>query len=52
VKRERIACTDCFADEKGNTVSPRHYGMSPERDMCQQGWNESLDKLEDCLAAT
>lgn len=81
VKPERIVCTDTFADEKGNPVSPRQYGMSPdwpeeaqiavtlaqhgrktkftlhhypikpgtERDMCQQGWNESLDKLEDYL---
>jgi uncharacterized protein YndB with AHSA1/START domain len=82
VKPERIVCTDNFADEKGKTVSPRQYGMSPdwpeealitatfnehsrktqftlrhaplkpgpERDMCQQGWNESLDKLDDYLA--
>ena len=82
VEPERIVCTDTFADEKGNTVSPKEYGMSPdwpeealitvtlaelvgktmltlrhspikpgtERDMCQQGWNESLDKLEDYLA--
>jgi uncharacterized protein YndB with AHSA1/START domain len=82
VKPERIVCTDTFADEKGNKVSPRQYGMSPdwpdeaiitvtfeehggrtsfmlqhgpfkpgdERDMCHQGWSESLDKLEDYLA--
>jgi uncharacterized protein YndB with AHSA1/START domain len=82
VKPERIVCTDTFADEKGNPVSPRQYGMSPDwpdealitvtftehagktrltlqhsplnpgpdRDMCQQGWNESLDKLEGSLA--
>ena len=82
VEPERIVCTDSFADEEGNTVSPKEYGMSPdwpeealitvtlaelagrtmftlrhspikpgtERDMCQQGWNESLDKLEDYLA--
>lgn len=82
VKPERIVCTDLFADEKGNTVSPQHYGMSPdwpaealitatftehpgktsvtlrhaplkpgtERDMCRQGWSESLDKLDDYLA--
>jgi uncharacterized protein YndB with AHSA1/START domain len=82
VKPERIVCTDSFADEKGNTVSPKQYGMGPdwpaealitvtfaerggktwftlkhaplkpgpERDMCQQGWNESLDKLDDYLA--
>jgi uncharacterized protein YndB with AHSA1/START domain len=82
VKPERIVCTDSFADEKGNKVSPRQYGMSPdwpdeaiitvtmdehggktsftlqhapikpgkERDMCHQGWSESLDKLEDYLA--
>ena len=79
---ERIVCTDTFADEKGNLVSPEQYGMSPdwpaealitvtftehagktrltmqhaplqpgrERDMCRQGWNESLDKLADYLA--
>ncbi|NJD62140.1 MAG: SRPBCC domain-containing protein [Deltaproteobacteria bacterium] len=84
VKPERIVCTDCFSDEKGNVVSPRQYGMSPdwpeeakisatfeehsgktiltlvhypikpgpERDMCHQGWTESLDKLEDYLATT
>jgi uncharacterized protein YndB with AHSA1/START domain len=83
VEPQRIVCTDTFADEKGNLVSPEHYGMSPswpaealvtvtfaedvstttltiehapippgaERDMCRQGWNESLDKLADYLAA-
>jgi uncharacterized protein YndB with AHSA1/START domain len=82
VKPERIVCTDTFTDEKGNTVSPKQYGMSPdwpeeaiitvtfaeqggktrftlhhaplkpgkERDMCEQGWSESLDRLEDYLA--
>lgn len=82
VEPERIVCTDSFADEQGNIVSPRKYGMSPdwpeealitvtfeehggntkftlhhapikpgpERDMCRQGWNEMLDKLEDYLA--
>lgn len=81
VEPERIVCTDSFADEKGNIVSPEAYGMSsdwpeealvtatfeehagktevtvryapvlpgPERDMCRQGWNEMLDKLEDYL---
>ena len=78
---QRIVCTDSFADEYGNLVSPEDYGMSPdwpsealitviftehagktrimlqhspikpglERDMCQQGWSESLDKLADYL---
>jgi len=78
----RIVCSDAFADEHGNIVSPEDYGMSadwpteaiitltltehvgktrlmlqhwpikpgPERDMCQQGWNESLDKLAEYLA--
>jgi uncharacterized protein YndB with AHSA1/START domain len=82
VEPERIVCTDSFADEKGDTVSPQAYGMSPdwpeealitvtfdeqggktgftlqhaplkpgpERDMCHQGWSESLDKLEEYLA--
>jgi uncharacterized protein YndB with AHSA1/START domain len=82
VRPERIVCTDTFADEKGNKVSPQQYGMNPDwpdemvisvtftehsgktrftlhhspmkpgpdRDMCEQGWNESLDKLEDYLA--
>lgn len=82
VESERIVCTDRFANEKGDTVSPQAYGMSPdwpeealitvtfdeqggktrftlrhaplkpgpERDMCHQGWSESLDKLEDYLA--
>lgn len=27
---ERIVCTDCFADEKGNVVPATHYGMSPD----------------------
>lgn len=30
VEPERIVCTDTFADEKGNTVSPEHYGLSPD----------------------
>ncbi len=30
VESERIVCTDSFADEQGNVVSPEHYGMSPE----------------------
>ncbi len=30
VQLERIACTDCFADEKGNVVPATHYGMSPD----------------------
>lgn len=78
---QRIVCTDSFADEHGNIVSPQDYGMSfdwptealitviftehgrmtrlmlqhsplnpgQERDMCQQGWTESLDKLDDYL---
>lgn len=78
---ERIVCSDCFADEHGNRVPPKHYGMSadwpaeamievaftrkagktrltlhhwpikpgPERDMCERGWNEMLDKLVDYL---
>ena len=82
VKPERIVCTDTFADEKGDTVSPGQYGMSAdwpvealvevtftehagktrltlrhspikpgrERDMCEQGWSESLEKLADYLA--
>ena len=82
VEPERIVCTDSFADENGNLVSPQDYGMSTdwptealieanfiehdgkteltlrhspikpgsERDMCQQGWNECLDKLADYLA--
>jgi uncharacterized protein YndB with AHSA1/START domain len=27
---ERIICTDAFADEHGNTVSPQQYGMSAD----------------------
>ncbi len=30
VEPERIVCTDSFADEQGNVVSPEHYGLSPE----------------------
>lgn len=79
----RIVFSDAFADEQGNTVSPRQYGMSDdwptetivtvsfsehagktrltlqhwplkpgaERDLCQQGWNESLDKLAEHLVS-
>ncbi len=82
VEPERIVCTDTFADEQGNVVSPEHYGVSPdwpveatirvtfteragktrltldhfplpagrERELCEQGWDESLDKLADYLA--
>ena len=82
VEPQRVVCTDSFADEKGNVVSPQTYGMSAdwpteamievtftehsgktrltlkhspiqpgrERDMCHQGWSESLDKLADYLA--
>jgi NADPH:quinone reductase-like Zn-dependent oxidoreductase/uncharacterized protein YndB with AHSA1/START domain len=84
VEPERIVCTDTFADEKGNPVSPREYGMSVEwpqealieatftehagktrltirhwplpqgreREMCKQGWDESLEKLGDYLHET
>lgn len=27
---QRIVCTDSFADENGNPVSPQEYGMSPD----------------------
>jgi uncharacterized protein YndB with AHSA1/START domain len=27
VPPERLVCTDCFADEKGNVVPATHYGM-------------------------
>jgi len=30
VQPEKIICTDCFADEKGNVVPATHYGMSPD----------------------
>jgi uncharacterized protein YndB with AHSA1/START domain len=30
VEPERIVCTDCFADEKGNVVPASHYGMSSD----------------------
>ncbi len=30
VKPERIVCTDCFSDEKGNVVPATHYGMSAD----------------------
>jgi NADPH:quinone reductase len=30
VEPERIVCTDSFADEDGNPVSPQSYGMSPD----------------------
>ncbi len=78
---QRIVCTDSFADENGNIVSPDDYGMNSdwpaealitviftehagktrimlqhapikpglERDLCQQGWSESFDKLADYL---
>jgi len=42
-----------FTEDTGKTTltlqhSPINPG--PDRDMCQQGWNESLDKLADYLA--
>ena len=30
VESERIVCTDCFADEKGNIVPATYYGMSSD----------------------
>jgi len=30
VPRERIVCTDSFADEKGNVVPATHYGMNSD----------------------
>lgn len=30
VEPERIVCTDCFADEKGNVVPATYYGMSSD----------------------
>lgn len=30
VPPERLVCTDCFADEKGNVVPATHYGMSDD----------------------
>jgi uncharacterized protein YndB with AHSA1/START domain len=30
VPPERVVCTDCFADEKGNIVPATHYGMSAD----------------------
>ena len=30
VPYERIVCTDCFADEKGNVVPATHYGMTED----------------------
>lgn len=30
VPMERIVCTDCFADEKGNVVPASYYGMEGE----------------------
>ena len=38
--------------QAGRNLRFRHYPLEPckERDMCQQGWNECLDKLADYLA--
>lgn len=45
-----------FAEEKGGKtkVTLQHSPIPPgnDRDMCRQGWNESLDKLAEYLAAT
>jgi uncharacterized protein YndB with AHSA1/START domain len=41
-----------FADYAGRTkITIQHYPIEPgeERDMCQRGWNECLDKLADYL---
>jgi uncharacterized protein YndB with AHSA1/START domain len=41
-------------DEQGDrtrfTLHHAPLKPGPERDMCEQGWNETLDKLEDYLA--
>jgi len=47
VEPERIVCTDSFADEKGNKVSPSHYGMSgdlPEEFLVTVTFEEHDDK--------
>jgi len=83
VPLKRIVATDSFADEKGNVVPAKHYGMNADfplelllrvtfedldgktqltlrhvgfpseadKEGARQGWNESLDKLEEILAS-
>jgi len=47
VEPERIVCTDTFADEKGNPVSPQQYGMSrewPEEAIIETTFSEHAGK--------
>jgi uncharacterized protein YndB with AHSA1/START domain len=52
VGAERVTVT--FAEHEGKTkLTPRHAALpasGSERDMCQRGWAESLDRLAGCLA--
>lgn len=50
---EEAMITLTFDDQGGKTRLTIHHSPikpGPERDMCHQGWSESLDKLEDYLA--
>lgn len=50
---EEALITVTFEEDAGKTgFTLRHGPIQPgtERDMCRQGWNETLDKLEDYLA--
>lgn len=52
---EEALVTVTFTEHAGKTMLMlRHEPIKPgrERDMCRQGWNESLDKLADYLAKT
>ena len=47
--------TVTLTERDGKTTLTMEHGIGsapePEREMCRQGWNETLDKLEACLAA-
>jgi uncharacterized protein YndB with AHSA1/START domain len=52
--REALLTVTFTADNGATTLALRHdVGNAPkeQRDMCYQGWSESLDKLAACLAA-
>lgn len=46
-----VAFTEQHPGKTEVTVTCSPVGPSPERQMCEQGWRESLEKLADYLAA-
>jgi len=54
--RQEALVTVTFAEHEGKTKLTLQHALGPvpasERDLCQQGWSESLDKLAGDLAKT